>query len=84
MEGDGRGLAMQGEEGLEEHEAEVSACGVAGQDDLVRGDRSVEGARGRGDKVEVRSESVDESGGERILRGEAIAYGEDGGLCTLG
>jgi hypothetical protein len=75
---------MQGEEGLEEHEAKVSAGGVAGQDDLVRGDRGVEGARGRGDKVEVCSESVDESGGEWILRGEAIANGEDRGFCTLG
>lgn len=79
MEANGVGRAVKGHECLEKNERQVSACGIASEDDLVGWYGLVERARGRVKEREVCSEGVDEGGRERVLRRKTVSDGEDGG-----
>lgn len=84
MEANGVVCTVEGQEGLEEDETKVSACGIAGEDDLVRWHRLVERARGWVEEREVGREGVDERRREWVLGRKAIADGEGGGAGQAG
>jgi len=84
VEADGRGDAAQGEQRLQQHEAQVTTGGVAREDDLVRGNGRMERSWRRMQDREINHQGVNEGRREGVLGGKTVADGEDGGAGQLG
>ena len=67
-------LAGEGEDRLDETEAEIRAYTIACEDEGARGDGGVVGRSPcwRVEEREIGEQEVEQGGGERVLRGEAV------------
>lgn len=84
MESNGFVCTVEGQQSLEEDERKVSACGIAGENDLIRRHGLMERARGWVEEREVGRQGVDKRRREWILRRKAITDGEGGGAGQAG